>query len=261
MCLILIALGAHPRYPFILAANRDEFHHRRTAPAQAWADAPEIVGGRDLEQGGTWLGMAQRGAVGAVTNYRDPTHRRPSPRSRGLLVSDFLRQPISADAHVADALRRGDEYDGFNLIVADASGVWYASNRGGSRQRLGNGIHGLSNHLLDTPWPKVRAAKTAMAQVLADDAGIETALFAVLADDRAAADEDLPDTGVGRDWERRLSPVFIRSDGYGTRASTLLLIDHAGNARLLERTFDPAGAPPADRELELQLAAPIGFTA
>jgi uncharacterized protein with NRDE domain len=261
MCLILLALGVHPRYPFVLAANRDEFLHRPTAGAAYWDDAPDVLGGRDLEQGGTWLALARRGALGAVTNYRDPAQRLASPRSRGHLVGEFVRSAHSAREHVSNAVARGDEFDGFNLLAADAAGVWYGSNRGAIVRRLDRGIHGLSNHLLDTPWPKVTRAKAALTEALRTDGGaLEAALLRLLSDDRQAPDEELPVTGVGLDWERRLSSIFIRTDNYGTRASTLVLVEADGKARLVERTFDPAGGMPLDRVHEVALATPIDAT-
>lgn len=262
MCLILLALGVHPRYPFVLAANRDEFHRRPAAGAQRWNDAPDVLGGRDLEQGGTWLALARRGALGAVTNYRDPAHRLAAPRSRGHLVSDFVRNGTSAREQMTKVVSRGGEYDGFNLLLADTAGVWYGSNRGTTVRHLDRGIHGLSNHLLDTPWPKVRKAKAAMTEALeADGPALEAALLALLADEACAPDEELPSTGVTLEWERRLSPIFIRAENYGTRASTLVLIDRDGRARLFERSFDPAGRPPVDRAHELELERPIALTA
>lgn len=262
MCLILVALGAHERYPFILAANRDEFQRRATASAGHWSDAPEVFGGRDLEKGGSWLALSQRGALAAVTNYRDPTRKRVAPQSRGLLVSSFVRDTLSAADFVASALARGDQYDGFSLLAADASGVWYGSNRGDGPRRLGRGLHGLSNHLLDTPWPKVRRAKAALNAALhLDGPELTHALFALLADDTPAPDAELPATGVSLDWERQLSPVFIRTDGYGTRASTVVLIDQRGEARFVERSFDALGESPADRAATLSLETPIALPA
>jgi uncharacterized protein with NRDE domain len=261
MCLILLALGVHSRYPFVLAANRDEFHRRPTAGARHWDDAPDVLGGRDLEQGGTWLALARRGAFGAVTNYRDPANRMGAPRSRGYLVSDFVRGNASAREHVTEAVARGSEDDGFNLLAADTTGVWYGTNRGAIVRRLDPGVHGLSNHLLDTPWPKVRRAKAAMTGALGEDGtDLEAALLALLADDRPAPDDELPATGVGLDWERRLSPVFIRAENYGTRASTVVLIDRDGRARLVERTFDPANGPSVDRVHDFELATPVAVT-
>jgi len=261
MCLILLALEVHSRYPLVLAANRDEFHRRPAAGARHWDDAPDVLGGRDLEQGGTWLALARRGVFGAVTNYRDPANRIAAPRSRGYLVSDFVRGNASAREHVTEAVSHGGAYDGFNLLAADAAGVWYGSNRGAVVRRLDSGIHGLSNHLLDTPWPKVRRAKAAMTEALDHDGTVlEAALLALLADDRPAADEELPATGVGLDWERRLSPVFIRAENYGTRASTLILVDRAGRARFVERTFDPANGPSVDRIYDLDLATPLAVS-
>lgn len=258
MCLILLAVGVHPRYPFVLAANRDEFFRRPTAGARHWDDAPDVLGGRDLEQGGTWLAVARRGVLGAVTNYRDPASRLAAPRSRGHLVSEFVRGEATAQEHVAGAVARGGEYDGFNLLAADAAGVWYGSNRGAIVRKLANGIHGLSNHLLDSPWPKVLRAKDAMRAALgADDSELGASLLELLADARPAPDAELPSTGVSLEWERRLSPIFIRADDYGTRASTVVLVDDHGEGRFVERTFGRAGATTEDRVHDFKLDRPI----
>jgi len=260
VCLILVALDAHERYPFVLAANRDEFHHRATAAAGHWSDAPEVFGGRDLEKGGSWLALSQRGALAAVTNYRDPSRKLAAPQSRGLLVSSFVRDTESAADFVAGALARGDQFDGFSLLAADASGVWYGSNRSDGARRLGPGLYGLSNHLLDTPWPKVRRAKAALSAALRSDGPeLANALFALLADDTRASDPELPSTGLSLEWERQLSPAFIRMEGYGTRASTVVLIDRRGEARFVERSFDAAGGAPADRTATLSLQTPIAL--
>ncbi len=260
MCLILLALGVHPRFPVIVAANRDEFHARPTARAQSWDDAPEVFGGRDLEKGGSWLALSGRGALAAVTNYRDPSRRRAAAPSRGALVSDFVRRPLSASEYITTTLANGDAYDGFNLLVADATGIWYGSNRGASPQRLGTGVHGLSNHLIGTPWPKVLRATRAMERALSSDVErLEPELLAVLRDDARAADDELPATGVSLEWERVLSPIFIRADDYGTRASTIVTIDASGRASFLERTFGPTGTVEGDVRRECRLAAPIAI--
>jgi uncharacterized protein with NRDE domain len=254
MCLVALALGAHRRFPFVLAANRDEFHDRPTAAAAPWADAPHVVGGRDLRAGGSWLALGQQGAVAAITNFRDPTRRHPSPRSRGHLVGEFLRARLPAEAFARDAAASGDAYDGFNLLLADGAGAWYVSNRGERPRHLAPGIHALSNHLLGTPWPKVRkAAQTLRESGSADDDELEAALFAMLADASPAPDEELPETGIGLEWERRLAPVFIRSDGYGTRSSSVILSDRTGYTRFVERTFDRDGRLSSEARFEIPL--------
>ncbi len=245
MCLIVVALRRHPDFPVILAGNRDEFHRRPAAPAHRWLDAPDLVAGRDLEKGGTWLGVSQRGALAVVTNYRDPSRPRSATApSRGAMVTDFLQ----GGAHTAESFLQGhahpeSAYDGFNLIAGDHTGLWYGSNRGDAPRKLADGVHALSNHLLGTPWPKVRRLQQAMDDALAAQASrpVDAALFAALQDRTAAPDHDLPDTGIGLEWERRLAPAFIVSPDYGTRCSTVLTIDRTGLAVLQEHTFAPDG--------------------
>ena len=259
MCLIVLALGVHPRFPMVLAANRDEFFARPAALAATWTDLPQITGGRDLEKGGAWLATSARGAFAAVTNFRDPAQRHPNPRSRGALVADFLAGAVSAANYVQAAVDQGDRYDGFNLIAGDDSGVWYGSNRGGGLSRLPPGIHGLSNHLLGTAWPKVRRATAAVAAALElpDDA-IEVAMLNALADDAAASDAELPNTGVGLEWERRLAPAFIRGTAYGTRCSTVVVADADGRGTLTERTFGIDGHVVATLRIPVSLRVDTG---
>lgn len=254
MCLVMLALGMHPDYPLVLAANRDEFHRRPTREAHAWPDAPGVVGGRDLEKGGTWLGVAGRGALAVVTNFRDPANRVTGGPSRGLLVSDFLTSSgTDAGTFVRDRTRPERGYDGFNLIAADAGGVWYGSNRGPVLE-LRRGLHGLSNHLLDTQWPKVRRTRARFEAALIHRHGtLVQSLFDALRDTDGVADDELPRTGVPLEWERRLAPPFIVSPDYGTRCSTVITIDRARQAVLTERTFDAAGAETGVRTLELTL--------
>jgi uncharacterized protein with NRDE domain len=241
---MVLALNRHRDLPFVLAGNRDEFHARPTLAAHRWADRPGIVGGRDVEKGGTWLGIAEHGAFATVTNYRDPARRIPDARSRGLLVSDFLGDPTRPTAlqYVGDRVAEGDRHDGFNLIAADASGVWYGSNRGGLR-RLGDGLHALSNHLVDTPWPKAERLRANAARVLDQPgASLVDALFEALADRTPVSDADLPRTGISIDWERRLSTAFIVSPDYGTRSSSVVTMNRDALLRLEERSFDAHGA-------------------
>ncbi|MGQ0579896.1 MAG: NRDE family protein [Betaproteobacteria bacterium] len=238
MCLILIAHRAIPGHALVLATNRDEFFARPTEPAHFWTDAPHVLAGRDLEKGGTWMGVTRDGRWAAVTNYRDGSRPEPGSRSRGELVARYLLAGSSAVSYAATVAGAADDYHGFNLLVGDSNGVHYVSNRGARPRVLEPGIYGLSNHLLDTPWPKVERGKSEMQTVLGDNPENPTEpLLALLADRRPAADELLPETGVSRDWEKLLSCAFIRAPGYGTRASSVLLIEHGGEASLRERSF------------------------
>jgi uncharacterized protein with NRDE domain len=235
MCLIAFAYRQHPAWQLILAANRDEFYARPTASMAYWEDAPEVLAGRDLVGGGTWLGITRSGRFAAVTNYRDPGGLREDAPSRGLLVADFLRGTEKPQAYL-EILRTGaDRYNGFSLLVGDSHGLYYFSNRENAVRELHPGIYGLSNHLLDTPWPKVLRVKRALRQLIEANAVETQRILEILADPLRPSDEDLPDTGVGLTWERLLSPVFISSEHYGTRSSTALLISHDGRVSLTER--------------------------
>jgi uncharacterized protein with NRDE domain len=253
MCLVLFAHDVHPRYRLVLAANRDEFHDRPTAGVHAWADAPEILAGRDLRSGGTWLGVTRGGRWAAVTNFRDPSRADPGPRSRGALVADFLRGTDAPTTHALALRSTQDEYAGFNLLLGEGDEVVWLSNRAGpdSEPRpLPPGIYGLSNHLLDTPWPKVVRGRDAIRRVLADGSrSTRESLLDLLLDRATAADHDLPATGVGLDLERALSASFISTPGYGTRSSSALLIGRAGEISFSERRFDEHSRPTAEEHL------------
>lgn len=238
MCLILVAWQVHVEFPLVVAANRDEFFARPSAAAARWAEAPDVVAGRDLEAGGTWLGVTDGGRFAAVTNVREPG-RPKGPRSRGCLTRDFLLGTAAPAAYAASIA--GEDFSGFNLLVADARALCYLSNRDGDARILAPGIYGVSNHLLDTPWPKLTTAKARFAEAI-EHLPREGEFFNLLADDEIVPDEDLPATGVPLEWERRLSAVFVRSPDYGTRASTLLLCRRDGTGVLVERRFDAAGA-------------------
>ncbi|HSW38061.1 MAG TPA: NRDE family protein [Acidobacteriota bacterium] len=237
MCLILVAVDAHPNYRVVIAANRDEFYDRPAAPASFWPEASKLLAGRDLRAGGTWLGVTRTGRMAALTAYRDPEVNRAAAPSRGILVSGFLLgreepvhylEQISANAH---------RYNGFNLIVGRDGKFHYYSNRASGIRELGPGIHGLSNHLLDTPWPKVEKGRQALHALLTGESICPEDLFHFLLDRTDVPDECLPETGVGLQMERMLSPVFISSPGYGTRASTVILLDRTGRVTFIERSF------------------------
>lgn len=245
MCLILFAHRAHPEYRLVLAANRDEFYDRPTAPAAPWPDAPGVVAGRDLRGGGTWLAVGPGGRWAALTNHRDPAEFGRAAPSRGELVAGFLRGGDPPAAYLARLAPRAGEYNGFNLLVGDAAGVHWLGNRSGTGPReVEPGVHGLSNAHLDTPWPKVTRGTAALGTLLRPGATpAPDPLLEILLDDALAADHDLPDTGVERALERALSAMFIRTPGYGTRSSTALLVRHDGSSTLVERSYAPGGPP------------------
>ena len=243
MCLILFGWRAHGRFPLIVAANRDEFYARSSTTASFWDEAPDVLAGRDRQGGGTWLGVTRTGRVAAVTNYRDPSSFKEHAPSRGALVSEYLRSRENPETFIARIKPLAHQFNGFSLLLADAGCLVTFSNRGES-VRPEPGIHGMSNHLLDTPWPKVAEGKHELAELLATGADPSPEpLLALLASRSRPPDERLPDTGVGREWERVLAPRFIASPHYGTRCSTVLLIDQEGNATFVERAFDTAAEP------------------
>ncbi|HXE95643.1 MAG TPA: NRDE family protein [Dongiaceae bacterium] len=239
MCLIVFAHDCHPAYRLILGANRDEFRDRPTDPARFWSDAPYLLAGRDRLAGGTWLGVTRGGKVAAITNYRDPRRHYAGTLSRGNLVAGFLRDPLMTPAEFLAVLTRdGELYDGFNLLYGSGSELHYFTNRGGSSGPVTPGIHALSNHLLDTRWPKAAAARSRLEAVMPQTDIDPEQIFAALSDPAPFAAGLLPDTGVGPERERLLSPIFIDDESYGTRSTTVLLIDRTDRVTLIERTFD-----------------------
>ena len=245
MCLILVAWRVHSNYPWMLAANRDELFSRPADAARWWSDDCDILAGRDLQAGGTWLGVTRAGRFAALTNYRGAERRADAP-SRGALVAGILKSKQA----VGDTLQRLREtahrYSSFNVIFSDGEKLAIYESVSGEGRELPAGIYGLSNHLLDTPWPKVINAKSALAAALAELPDARAALE-MLRDDRPAPDHLLPRTGISQEWERLLSSAFIRGGEYGTRCSTIVLADRQGEAAFDEWTWDPAGAEVAHR--------------
>lgn len=242
MCLIALALDAHPRYRLVLAANRDEYFRRPTLPASFWEDAPQVLAGRDLQGGGSWLGVGAGGRLAAVTNYREPTRHGQHHRSRGALVAGFLAGALPPGEYLEEVRGEGAHYGGFSLIVGNGEGLFFHSNRGEGVHRITPGIHGLSNHLLDTPWPKVVAARERLERLLRADAVEPEALFRLLSDTTRFPDQQLPDTGVGIERERLLSSLFIAGSDYGTRSSTIVLIDRDNHITFMEQSYDESHA-------------------
>ena len=236
MCLILLAHGAHADYPLVIAANRDEYYARPTAKAAFWQDHPHILAGRDLECMGTWLGVTRSGRFAALTNFRGPGERRSDAPSRGQLVSGFLIAEQAPREYLEEIATLAPRYNGFSLLAGDVDRVFYFSSRTGSVQAVSPGIHGLSNHLLDTPWPKVARGKQRLQAALTEEPSAE-ALLDLLHDREVAAASELPDTGIGAEMERVLSSTLIVSPQYGTRASTAVIFGRDGSVNFSERTI------------------------
>ncbi|MGH8600428.1 MAG: NRDE family protein, partial [Burkholderiales bacterium] len=254
MCLILFAHNAYPDWPLIVAANRDEAYARPAAPAAFWSDASQVCAGRDLEKGGTWLGISRSGRFASVTNYRDGIPAKIAPRSRGELTAGFLCGNTDAGAYLETVAGADREYHDFCLIVGDHSGLWFHSNRTRGATRIAAGVHGLSNSLLDTPWPKVVRGKQELQRAIGqNDSNLAASLFAILADRSIAPDHHLPDTGVGVERERDLSPAFIASQRYGTRASTVVLVGRSGNVIFIERRYGSGGAFEGETRHEFEI--------
>jgi len=240
MCLIVVAWRTRPDLPLVVAANRDEWRARPTEPAHWW-DTPAILAGRDLEAGGTWMGITREGRFAAVTNFRDPSDKRPTARSRGTLVTEFLSSGLTPRAYCERLHPHVREYNGFNLILGDGKSLVYFGSREGEAREIAPGVHGLSNHLLDEPWPKVTHGREAMETALRDGEPAPR-LFEMLSATEGAPDERLPRTGVGIEWERRLSAAMITGDDYGTRASTVVCVTDRGEASFEEWTRDTDGS-------------------
>lgn len=240
MCLIVFAWRPDQPQPLLLAANRDEFYARPSWPLREWDDAPGLFAGRDLQAGGTWLGMNADGRFAALTNIRDP-NQPAGRRSRGELPVDFLRSALTPPAYLRQVAGRAAEYAGFNLLLGDARELWYYNSQEDQPRTLPEGLCGLSNAGLDSPWPKLRRARAALENCL--DAPASQRLLALLADSERPPEHLLPDTGVGPAVERLLSTVFIASANYGTRASTALILNADHSWELVERSFGPQGVP------------------
>ncbi|MGZ5098070.1 MAG: NRDE family protein [Usitatibacter sp.] len=252
MCLIVLAWRARGDLPLVVAANRDEWRDRPAEPAHWWPDHPDLFAGRDLQAGGTWMGVTRHGRFAAVTNYRDPADRRSTARSRGALVSEFLLGRDSPQSYLSGLVARSPEYNAFNLILGDGDSLWYYGSREGEARRIEPGVHGLSNHLLDEPWPKVVRGRFAMQSALKDPDPAPR-LFAMLSDPLGAPDAQLPETGVGIALERRLSAPLITGADYGTRASTVAIFSATGEIAFEERTLAENGDVVAKRTESLQV--------
>jgi uncharacterized protein with NRDE domain len=251
MCLIVFAYRMHEEFKLIAAANRDEFYRRPTAAVHFWEDHPHVLAGRDLSKMGTWMGVTKEGRFAALTNYRDPQEQTEGKRSRGELVADFLAGNADPETYLQEAANKSGDYPGYNLLAGDADALYYYSNREGSVRCLEPGIYGVSNHLLDSDWPKVRHGKAGVVKIFNSGIGVDLTdrLFRLLRHADPAPDDLLPQTGVSLEWERLLSPIFIESEGYGTRSSTVLLMTDE-TIEYTERVYAEDGA--ADRHFLLK---------
>jgi uncharacterized protein with NRDE domain len=244
MCLIVFAWQRHPVFPLVVAANRDEFLARPASPAHWWTDAPDLLAGRDLEAGGTWMGLNRNGRFAALTNYRDPSRHIDGAPSRGALVRNALESADDAEITLRRLAENSSAYAAFNLLVGDGRTLGVLESTTGTVRLLQPGVYGLSNHLLDTPWPKLLKARERLAGLLPRVHELphgDDAVLSLLHDGTPAPDPHLPDTGMSLEWERWLSSVFIRAPGYGTRCSSLVTVDREGNTRLREWTWDEHG--------------------
>ncbi|HVL58841.1 MAG TPA: NRDE family protein [Burkholderiaceae bacterium] len=262
MCLIGLAVGVDPAYRLVVAANRDEHHERPTAPLHWWTESAELAGGRDLQAGGTWLGATRSGRFAALTNLRSPQPRLAGSPSRGELVAAFLRSRETPEDWARQVSPTATRYAGFNLVfgVFEPQVSLRFLSASGDHSPLAQGVWALSNATLGTDWPKTRWLREQMSRLLdgapatgsaGGEDGLIGRLFELLADESVPPDADLPDTGVGLDTERRLAPVFIRGDAYGTRSSMVLLVRADGSGRFCERRFGRDGRPNGDSEVAI----------
>lgn len=238
MCLIFFSLNNHPKYKLVIAANRDEFYNRKTAAASYWEDHPTILGGRDSEAQGSWMAMTTEGKIAMVTNYRDPQNINPHAPSRGQLILDYLAGSKNGLDYLNEIEPNAKLYNGFNLVVGSVDQLWYLSNYKMGIDSLTKGFFGLSNHLLQTTWPKVEAGKKILNPLLKQDEIKAEQLLDAMYNEVRASDEKLPQTGLSIERERALSSMFIKTDNYGTRCSTALLVDRDNHVEFVERVYD-----------------------
>lgn len=261
MCLAVIALAAHPRFHAVIAANRDEFHLRPAAAAHWWEQrgGTRVLAGRDLEAGGTWLGVTERGRWAFVTNVREPGRHDPRAPSRGALVPAVLGDRRDPAETLATTVAGAVAFNGFNVVAGDGLRAAFGSNRVAAIEPLRPGLHGVSNARLDTPWPKLARVKAGVARWIASGDTDPRALWEVLGDRTIAADHDLPSTGIALERERLLSAPFIVSDTYGTRCSTLIALGRDGRGRFAERSFDREGRITGEVEYRFDVATVAGY--
>lgn len=255
MCILFIAYQQHPDFPLIIAANRDEFHERPTSPSMFWEKAPNVLAGTDLQAGGTWMGINKGGKIAALTNIRDPQKIEPDAKSRGMLVSDFLINSPDEDQYLKQLQQNKEEFNGYNLLFGNINQLHVYNNHLNQHDKLQPGFYGLSNAYLNSPWPKINSGVQQLEHYCESHTKIEfEPLMAILRNDQRASDELLPETGVPIEWERLLSSIFICTEQYGTRSSTILLINNRSEVQWYERSFVASGEITGEQSYQFLLS-------
>jgi len=238
MCLLLLSYKTNPNYKLIVAANRDEFYDRPALLLHNWKNHPELFAGKDLKGNGTWLGITKKGKIAAITNYRDMSKIKDNAPTRGKLITDFLLDEMPAEQYTNLLLKTADIYNGYNLIYGNSDNLYYFSNISKEPVKLSKGIYGVSNHLLDSPWPKVVKSKKIFSELINEPSPSKDKLFDLLQDEEIYPDESLPETGLGIELERMVSPIFTVTEKYGTRSSSVIFIDYNDNVEFTEKSFN-----------------------
>jgi len=253
MCLIVFAKNIHPKYKFIFAANRDEFYSRPSEQAEFWEDHLNLLAGKDLQAGGTWMGITKQGRFAAITNFRDLKNIKDNATSRGHLTLNFLLGDISPEAYYNKLNTTLFNYNGFNLLLGTLDELYYFSNKVDGLKKIESGIHGISNAIFDTPWPKVNKGKQQLENLLKQEEIHPWEVIDILKNSTPAKDENLPDTGVGLEMERMLSPIFIKSEKYGTRCSSVVMVDQDNNVQFVEKFFFGSLGTFSNREFKFKI--------
>lgn len=239
MCLLLIANNSHPNYKLIIGANRDEFYNRPTEQAHFWEDKLNILAGRDLQARGTWLGISETGKIAALTNFREGLKQKDNAPTRGLLTVNYLKDFLKPADYLSKIKSISNEYNGFNLVLGEIENLYYFSNKRNLVEKLETGVYGLSNGLLDSNWPKVLESRIKFQEIIKKTDLLTDDVFKILSDRSIVEDEFLPDTGIPKEIEKILSAVFIKTEKYGTRCSTVVMVDSSNKVQFVERTFNP----------------------
>ncbi len=239
MCLIVLGRNIHPKYKLILVANRDEFYERPTQIAHQWEGPLKLLAGKDLEAGGTWIGINRVGHLAAVTNYRDPISYQKNKASRGQIPVNFLSEKMPAETYVEELSKQSGNFNGFNLLALDQESLVHYNNQNGNPSKLDDGIHAVSNATLNTPWPKVVRAKELFESVIGGNFSHDD-LITMMGDDKTADPQDLPDTGIPKDLEEAVSAMCIRTEKYGTCSTTAISLSHDGEVQFTEKSY-PVG--------------------
>jgi len=253
MCLIFLSYNQHPKYPLIIAANRDEFLDRPALPMDYWPENPNILAGQDLTGGGTWLGVTTSGYFSMLTNYRDMANIKTNAPTRGKLVLDYLKGEFDPATYLQALDASGGQYNGYNILLGTMHNPWYYSNQNHKFYQLGSGLYGLSNALLDSNWPKVDRGKTAFRELVESNNVNSESLFELMINKELADDDQLPDTGIGIEKEKLLSSMFIDMQGYGTRNTTILIMDRNNTVEITERTYSKADGTSSDQKFNFSL--------